>query len=89
MLVDLLRPLALSIPLLVAGVHALCTPYPRNWFRLRGQLDSDVPIRVRVRLPKVFGAIFLAGAAFIVLDVVLAMRLGAAEAIGPEIASLP
>ena len=86
---DILRPLLFGVALLIAGVHALCTPYPRNLFRLRGQIDNDVPLRIRVRLPKVFGGLFLSGAAFIVFDVVSsAMRRTGSEA-GPMMATLP
>jgi hypothetical protein len=59
----------LAAVLLVVGLNGLFTPYPRNWLKLRWRLGDGMPWAWKIRVPKILGAILIAGALTILLDV--------------------
>ncbi len=65
---ELIIPALLAAALLLIGLNGLFTPYPRNWLKLRWGLGAGMPWSWKIRVPKILGAILLAGGIVILVD---------------------
>lgn len=67
--------LIVAVSLIGIGVHAVFAQYHANLLRLRwAWAMTSMPAEVRVYMPRILGAIFLAGGLYLLVDTLIGMQ---------------